>query len=54
MIYACFFQFFPLFVISIVGVQNYAAFGPLVNSDAGHFTMAMYVVFGCIVGIGCT
>ena len=54
MIYACFFQFFPLFIISIVGVQNYAAFGPLGTSDASRFTMAMYLVFGCFVGIGCT
>ena len=53
-IYACFFQFFPLLVISVVGVQNYggSGFGPL--DGMGHinnpYTVALYISFGAIFG----
>lgn len=51
-IYACFFQFFPLFAVSLVGVDGYAGFGPLSGTGAiaNAYTCALFIVFGAVFG----
>lgn len=45
--YSCFFQFFPLFIISVVGVQEYANYAPMSHSNV----MFLFLVFGLLIGL---
>ncbi|MDR0985460.1 MAG: phosphatase PAP2 family protein [Mycoplasmataceae bacterium] len=51
-IYACFFQFFPLLIVSTVGVTDYGKISPLDsygNINNG-YTALLYLVFGAVMG----
>jgi hypothetical protein len=50
--YACFFQFFPLLVVSIVGVDGYSKVSPLdaLGNMKNMQTCFIYIVFSIIFG----
>jgi hypothetical protein len=51
--YACFFQFFPLFIVSLVGVGSYSSISPLDSlGNMAHPTTAFaYLAGGLVFGI---
>jgi hypothetical protein len=51
--YACFFQFFPLFIVSLVGVQAYSQISPLdgLGNMAHASTAFAYLAGGLVFGV---